>query len=150
MGPQLAIDGVGAVPSGRMIGIAEESASSVCISMSQVGGEVGKEAGGAVYKGTGKLSRRDQLLNQVTNKKLRNTINEMFRPTATVGDGSLAAAVRLEAKKGILTGGKSHIQKAKERIRNLENILMKENLDPKEREIANDLLIELKRALNGK
>jgi hypothetical protein len=150
MGPELAIDGVGAVPSGRMIGIAEESASSVRISMSQVGGEVGKEAGGAVYKGTGKLSRRDQLLNQVTNKKLRNTINEMFRPTATVGDGSLAAAVRLEAKKGILTGGKSHIQKAKERIRNLENILMKENLDPKEREIANDLLIELKRALNGK
>jgi hypothetical protein len=35
MGPQLAIDGVGAVPSGRMIGTAEESASSVRISMSQ-------------------------------------------------------------------------------------------------------------------
>ncbi|MBY6278618.1 pre-toxin TG domain-containing protein, partial [Symbiobacterium thermophilum] len=36
-GPQLAADGVGVVPSGRMIGIAEESASSVRVSMSQAG-----------------------------------------------------------------------------------------------------------------
>ncbi|BDG45874.1 pre-toxin TG domain-containing protein [Parageobacillus sp. KH3-4] len=46
-GPQLAADGVGVVPSGRMIGIAEESASSVRISMSQAGDEV-------VGKGIGK------------------------------------------------------------------------------------------------
>jgi hypothetical protein len=53
MGPQLAIDGVGAVPSGRMIGIAEESASSVRILMSQAGdGVIGKGTGG-VAKGTG-------------------------------------------------------------------------------------------------
>jgi RHS repeat-associated protein len=103
-----------------------------------------------VIKGIGKLSRREQLLGQVTNKKLRNSIHEMFRPTATVGDGSLAAAVRLEVRKGILTGGKSHIIKAKERIRNLEKILAKENLSGRERRIANHLLIELKRALNGK
>lgn len=105
-------------------------------------------AGG--IKSTEKLSRREQLLSQVTNKKLRNSINQMFRPNATVGDGSLAAAVRLEVNKGVLTGGKSHIIKAKERIKNLENILAKENLTVKEREINNDLLIELKRALNGR
>jgi hypothetical protein len=46
-GPQLAVEGVGVAPSGRMIGIAEESASSVRISMSQAGDEV-------VGKGTGK------------------------------------------------------------------------------------------------
>ena len=40
-------DGLGVVPSGRMIGIAEESASSVRVSMSQAGDEV-------VGKGIGK------------------------------------------------------------------------------------------------
>jgi hypothetical protein len=40
------VEGVGVAPSGRMIGIAEESASSVRISMSQAGDEVvGKGAG---------------------------------------------------------------------------------------------------------
>jgi hypothetical protein len=58
MGPQLAIDGVGAVPSGRMIGIAEESASSVRISMSQVG----EKGTGDVAKDTSKLYRGDSLL----------------------------------------------------------------------------------------
>ncbi|MBA2871428.1 uncharacterized protein YukE [Anoxybacillus calidus] len=48
-GPQLAADGVGAVPSGRVIGIAEESASSVRFSMSQVG----EKGTGDVAKGTG-------------------------------------------------------------------------------------------------
>ncbi|WP_370468116.1 pre-toxin TG domain-containing protein [Parageobacillus thermoglucosidasius] len=48
-GPQLAADGVGVVPSGRMIGIAEESASSVRISMNQaVDGVVGKRTSQAV------------------------------------------------------------------------------------------------------
>jgi Pre-toxin TG len=58
MGPQLAIDGVGAVPSGRMIGTAEESTSSVRISMSQVG----EKGTGDVAKGTSKLYRGDSLL----------------------------------------------------------------------------------------
>jgi hypothetical protein len=51
-GTQLAVDEVGAVPSGQMIGIAEESVSSVRISMSQFGDKVGKGTGG-VAKGTG-------------------------------------------------------------------------------------------------
>ncbi|MED4968971.1 RNase A-like domain-containing protein [Parageobacillus toebii] len=51
-GSQLAIEGVGVVPSGRMIGIAEESASSVRISMSQAEDEV-------VGKGTGNVKHND-------------------------------------------------------------------------------------------
>jgi hypothetical protein len=57
-GPQLAADGVGVVPSGRVIGIAEESASSVRFSMSQVG----EKGTGDVAKGTSKLYRGDSLL----------------------------------------------------------------------------------------
>ncbi|MGM7636583.1 hypothetical protein [Bacillus sp. Hm123] len=35
------------------------------------------------------------------NKALRKTLNEMYRPKGTVGDGSLATATRLEVKYGI-------------------------------------------------
>ncbi|BDG45867.1 pre-toxin TG domain-containing protein [Parageobacillus sp. KH3-4] len=54
-GPQLAADGVGVVPSGRVIGIVDESASSARFSMSQVG----EKGTGDVAKGTGKFSKYD-------------------------------------------------------------------------------------------
>ncbi|AEH49407.1 pre-toxin TG domain-containing protein [Parageobacillus thermoglucosidasius] len=56
IGPQLAADGVGVVPSGRVIGIVDESANSVRFSMSQAGdGVIGKGTGG-VAKGTSKFT----------------------------------------------------------------------------------------------
>ncbi|GCD81246.1 hypothetical protein PTHTG4_03080 [Parageobacillus thermoglucosidasius] len=58
MGSQLAADGVGVVPSGRMIGIAEESASSARFSMSQVG-----------EKGTGDVAKGTVNLNSVPSVK---------------------------------------------------------------------------------
>jgi hypothetical protein len=55
-GSRLAVDGVGAVSNGRMIGIVDESANSVRISMSQAGdGVIGKGTGG-VAKGTSKFT----------------------------------------------------------------------------------------------
>ncbi|MBY6270384.1 pre-toxin TG domain-containing protein, partial [Parageobacillus thermoglucosidasius] len=55
-GPQLAADGVGVVPSGRVIGIVDESANSVRFSMSQAGdGVIGKGTGG-VAKDTSKFT----------------------------------------------------------------------------------------------
>jgi hypothetical protein len=51
-GSRLAVDGVGAVSNGRMIGIVDESANSVRISMSQAGDEV-------VGKGTGNVKPND-------------------------------------------------------------------------------------------
>lgn len=74
----------------------------------------------------------------------------MFRDKAKVGDGSLATATRLEIKYGILTGGKSHITKTKERISNLSKILKTQDLTNEKINIANDLIVELRRALNGK
>jgi hypothetical protein len=72
------------------------------------GGAVGKA--GKVVKGTTRLTKRDELLSTVSNKKLKNTIKEMYRPGATTGDGGLAAAIRVETKYSELVGGKSHIQ----------------------------------------
>ncbi|EZP77236.1 hypothetical protein H839_06324 [Parageobacillus genomosp. 1] len=51
---QPSLAGVGAVPSGQMIGITEESVSSMRISMSQAGDGVIRKGSGVVAKGTGK------------------------------------------------------------------------------------------------
>ncbi|TYV52921.1 hypothetical protein [Listeria monocytogenes] len=105
-----------------------------------------KEAEGA---GGPKTTVRDNLLGKVENPKLENAINEIYRPGATTGDGGLADAVRHELKTGELVGGKSHIQKATERVTNLENIINKQNLNSDDLKIAKDLLKDLKDALGG-
>ena len=97
----------------------------------------------------GDLSKRDQLLNSVQNDKLKNAINEIYRPGATVGDGGLADAVRHELSTGELVGGKSHIQKATERVTNLENIIKNQPLNQSDLDIATKLLNDLKNALGG-
>ncbi|MBO4898488.1 MAG: hypothetical protein J5590_09350 [Clostridia bacterium] len=91
-----------------------------------------------------------KLLNKVSNPKLKNTIKEIYRPGAKVGDGGLADAIRHEIKTGKLVGGKSHIQKGTERLKNLERISKRETLTKQERKIAEDLIKELNRALGGK
>lgn len=90
-----------------------------------------------------------KLQNSVANQKLKNTIGEMYRRSAKVGDGSLAAATREQVKTGKLVGGKDHIKKAEERIRNMENILRKETLNSKDRKTALKLINQLKKALKG-
>ena len=97
-----------------------------------------------------KLSTRSKLLSKVQNPKLRNAINEIYRDGATIGDGGLADAIRHELKTGELVGGKSHIQKGKERIKNLENILNKQDLSNTEKEIAEELIENISLALGGK
>lgn len=93
---------------------------------------------------------RDGLLNTVENSKLKNAVNEIYRPGATTGDGGLADAVRHELSNGELVGGKSHLQKATERVTNLKNIINKQDLSSKDLEIANNLLRDLENALGGK
>ena len=95
-------------------------------------------------------SKGQKLLNKVSNSKLKNTIKEMYRPGAKVGDGGLADAIRQEIKTGQLVGGKSHIQKGTERLKNLENILERETLTKQDIKIIEDLINDLKNALGGK
>ena len=76
--------------------------------------------GGPATEGAGDGLKRDELLNSVQNDKLRNAVNQIYRPNASVGDGGLGDAVRHEISTGELVGGKSHIMKAKERIKILK------------------------------
>ena len=97
-----------------------------------------------------KTSKRNILLEKSTNQKLRNAINEMYRENAKIGDGGLSDAIRYELQTGELVSGKSHIQKGKERLKNLENILKKQELNLADREITMSLIEDLKKALEGK
>lgn len=101
-------------------------------------------------KVAGRSSKGTKLLNKVSSTKLKNTIKEIYRPGAKIGDGGLADAIRHEIKTGQLVGGKSHIQKGVERLKNLERISQREHLTKQERKIVEDLIRDLKRALGGK
>ncbi|NDI36669.1 hypothetical protein [Chengkuizengella sediminis] len=100
-------------------------------------------------EGTVELSKRDELLNTVGNQKLRNAIDQMYRPGAKIGDGGLADVIRHELKTGELLSPKGHFQKGFERISNLKNIINKENLSPSDLKLAQDLLDDLQKALEG-
>ncbi|MBC1794805.1 hypothetical protein [Listeria booriae] len=95
-------------------------------------------------------NKRESLLDSASNEKLKNTISEMYRPGASTGDGGLADAVRHELSTGELVGGKSHLTKALERIKNLENIIRRQDLDADDLKLATELLEDLKNAVGGK
>ena len=81
--------------------------------------------------------------------KLKNLIGELYREGATIGDGSAMAAASEEIKTGILIGGRNHVTKIEERIKNLENILRTQNLTEKDKSFAKELLIKMKKSLKG-
>ena len=91
-----------------------------------------------------------KLVDKATDIKLKNTIKELYHPGSKIGDGSTAAAIKHELKTGELVGGKSHITKGKERLKNLEKILNNKSLNKKDHKIAQKLYNDLKKALGGK
>lgn len=86
-------------------------------------------------EGTSKTVR-DSLLDSTSNQKLINAIDQIYRPGATTGDGGLADAIRHQLSTGELVGGKDHLIKAIERIKNLENIINKEALNSRDLQLA--------------
>ena len=105
---------------------------------------------GGNFGNTRGSSKREELLKRATNQKLKNTINEMYRPNAKKGDGGLSDAIRYEKKTNKLVGGKSHIRKGIERLKNLENILKKQDLNSTDKQIIKELIKDLRDALGGK
>lgn len=91
-----------------------------------------------------------ELLKKCSNEKLKNTIKELYRPGASIGDGGTADAIRYEFVTGELVGGKSHAQKGRERLKNLENILKRKDLNKEDKKIAKELYDDLAVALGDK
>jgi hypothetical protein len=101
------------------------------------------------FSGAGGIIRED-LLAFVSNQKLKNAIDQIYRPGATAGDGGLADAIRHQLSTGELVGGKDHLIKGAERVKNLENIIKNEVLSGSDLNLAQKLLNDLKNALGGK
>lgn len=86
-----------------------------------------------------------------SNAKLQNVVNDLYKGTVNpsrVGTGTTADAVRNELATGLPTGDTFHIQKALQYSNALKSVL-KQNLSYHDRLVAQSLLDDLQRALQG-
>jgi hypothetical protein len=93
-------------------------------------------------------SRREQLLNIVETNEAKQIINELYRSGAKIGDGGTADAIRHERRTGENVGGKGHIIKGIERLRQIEKILERNQQHP-DKAILEYLKQDLSDALEG-
>lgn len=91
---------------------------------------------------------RDTLMSEATTDTTRSVINELYREGSGIGDGGTADAIRHELATGELVGGRSHIRKGRERLRQIERILRR-NPDHPDRELLERLANDLRDALGG-
>lgn len=87
----------------------------------------------------------------VKNSKLKELIDELYRPNAKIGSGSTADAVRHELATGEQIGGASHSQKATDAVKSLERWLGNNPAaTPGDRAAAENVIKDLMNALDGK
>jgi RHS repeat-associated protein len=101
------------------------------------GGAAAGDAAGAVPKLLG--TARDNLLEAATDPGLRDAINNLYRPGATIGDGSSMDALRAEG---------SHLTKVLTRRTQLMRIRDGAALNSTDRQLARELLINIQEALS--
>jgi hypothetical protein len=97
----------------------------------------------ALQLGTARMN----LLNVVQNPALRRLIEYSYRVNARIGNGSTADVIRFERATGILMSKTGHIQKGKEVLKSLEGLVNGNKLNPKDTEIARQLIDDLINAL---
>ncbi len=87
------------------------------------------------------------LLSQARDAGLRNLIKDLYRVTATVGDGGTADAISYTKEAGELVGGSDHIMKGQQYAQALQRVLNSGRLDNIDQSIAQQLLNDLQNAL---
>ena len=92
---------------------------------------------------------RDDLLSEAKTDLARNLIKELYRTGAEVGDGGTADAIRQEMASGEPVRGRSHIQKGRERLRQIDKIIERNPTHP-DRELLERLADDLREAPGGK
>lgn len=86
-------------------------------------------------------------LSTVSNEKLKRIIGQNYREWATIGNGSTADAIRYTKETWKLVWWSDHLQKWKDTINALEKLLKSWTLNNAERDMANNILNDLKNAL---
>ena len=95
-------------------------------------------------------SRRDSLLKKAKDKKVKNAVNQLYRPGSFIGDGGTASVIKFEkaTKLGLGYQGNSHIQKGREMLHYIDKkILTQSNLSASDRKLAEKLAKDLRRAI---
>ena len=95
---------------------------------------------------SGNGTTREQLINEASTKQVRSIIKELYRYGATTGDGGTADAIREQKRSKKLVGGRDHIQKGRERLRQIEKLL-KQNPNHPDRQLLEKLKADLRNAL---
>ncbi|WP_246316927.1 hypothetical protein [Paenibacillus agri] len=88
-------------------------------------------------------STREKLLSAVQNGDLRKIVNELYRPGATVGDGGTASVLRKE----FYEGSSTHLQKAKDRVKQLNDLAKSGKLGLNDLDILDALRDDLGNAI---
>nr|VFK79387.1 MAG: hypothetical protein BECKSD772D_GA0070982_104712 [Candidatus Kentron sp. SD] len=95
-------------------------------------------------------SLRRQLLDSVTNPKLKKRIDQLYRPNAKIGTGSTADAIRHERRTGELLSSKGHTPKGIEMRNALRKDLQSGRLNDADSVVARQILEDLEDALSDK
>lgn len=93
-------------------------------------------------------SSREQLLADASTDVVKSIVKELYRLNAAIGDGGTADAIRKQIATGELVGGRDHIRKGRERLRQIERILSKNPNHP-DRALLERLRNNLLDALGG-
>ena len=83
------------------------------------------------------------------NAALNDAITHLFRSGDEIPGGT-AGALRYEILTGARVGGKSHLQKAAQRLAQVRKLLKRENLSDADRTTANAIADDLQDAINTK
>lgn len=87
----------------------------------------------------------------VSDSTLSSIVDKLYRPNASVGSGSTAAAVRQELATGQPIGGAFHSQKANDSVVELQRWLSRnQTASPGDRAAAENLIIDMTNALGGR
>lgn len=95
-------------------------------------------------------NKRNSLMIKSKNEKLKNTINQLYRPSSFIGDGGTASIIKFEKSTGLGTGskGNTHIQKGREMLKYIETKVLKQtNLSAADTKLAKQLAKSLRKAI---
>jgi hypothetical protein len=92
-------------------------------------------------------SDRTRLLHRAGDSRLRDVVEQLYRPNARIGSGSAMDAYRFEQRTGQLLSRTGHGTKLLERRTQLQRMLP--GVSGADRTVARDLLIDIQNALSG-
>ena len=133
------VDNVAAVADGVMH--SDQVAQQVKETVDTISNKISEQSSSGSPQGDpNNWNHRDKYLEQAQSKDLKSIIDQLYRPNATVGDGGTADMLRYEFENGLSL---NHLQKATERITQLENLISKGNLSASDIRLSYQLLNDL-------